>query len=205
MIKSYSNSVFINCPFDDGFKDILYAIIYTVYRCGFVPRSAMEEDNALNSRLSKIENLIQECRFGIHDLSRTESNISSLPRFNMPFEAGLFFGAKKFGNKEQKSKVALVLERQKYLYQQFISDLNGIDTKAHNNEPDKAIKIVRDWLQSSSGRKAIDGHLKITSEYKYFMRDVLPGIAQDAGMEINELTFNDYCLFIETYFEAYMG
>jgi hypothetical protein len=69
MVKSYNNSVFINCPFDDGFKDILYALIYTVYRCGFIPRSALEEDNALNNRLSKIENIIAECRFGIHDLS----------------------------------------------------------------------------------------------------------------------------------------
>jgi hypothetical protein len=204
MVKSYNNSVFINCPFDDGFRDMLYAIIYTVYRCGFIPRSALEEDNALNNRLSKIENLIEECRFGIHDLSRTEMNISSLPRFNMPFEAGVFFGAKKFGNKQQKTKVALVLERQKYLYQQFISDLNGIDTKAHNNEPSKAIKIVRDWLQSSSGRKTIDGHLKIINEYKHFTQNVLPGLVQKAGMEINDLTFNDYCLTVESSLVPYM-
>jgi hypothetical protein len=70
---------------------------------------------------------------------RTETNSESLPRFNMPFEAGLFFGARKFGNTQQKTKIALVLEREKFLYQHFISDLNGIDTKAHNNEPEKAI------------------------------------------------------------------
>ena len=120
MVKSYNNCVFINCPFDEEFRDILYAIIYTVYRCGFIPRSALEEDNALDNRLSKIENLIQECKFGIHDLSRTEVNSYLLPRFNMPFEAGIFFGAKKFGNKQQKTKVALVLERQKHLYQQLL-------------------------------------------------------------------------------------
>ena len=198
MIKSYGNSVFINCPFDDGFKEILYAIVFAVYRCGFRPVSALEEDNALNNRLSKIENLIDECRFGIHDLSRTESNVNGLPRFNMPFELGIFFGAKKFGNAKQKNKVALVLERQKYMYQQFISDLNGIDTKAHNDEPVKAIKIVRDWLQSSSGRTTIDGHLIIIRDYNLFRNGLFREAASRAGMEIDDLTFNDYCLLVET-------
>lgn len=205
MVKSYNNCVFINCPFDEEFRDILYAIIYTVYRCGFIPRSALEEDNALDNRLSKIENLIQECKFGIHDLSRTEVNSYLLPRFNMPFEAGIFFGAKKFGNKQQKTKVALVLERQKHLYQQFISDLNGIDTKAHNNEPKKAIKIVRDWLQSSSGRLAIDGHLKIINDYERYTNDILPNLVQISGLEISDLTFNDYCLCVESSLAPFMG
>ena len=132
-----------------------------------MPRSSLEEENALNNRLSKIENLIDGCRFGIHDLSRTEYNNNALPRFNMPFELGIFFGAKKFGDEKQKSKVALVLEREKYLYQQFISDLNGIDTKAHYNDAEKAIKIVRDWLKSSSGRKTINGHLVIIGTIMY--------------------------------------
>ncbi len=115
MIKSYDNSVFINCPFDENYKEIFYAIIFTVYRCGFVPRSSLEQDNALENRLSKIEKIIEECRFGIHDISRTEINANALPRFNMPFELGIFFGAKKFGDVRQRHKTALVLEYQKYL------------------------------------------------------------------------------------------
>ena len=205
MVASYNNSVFINCPFDDGFKEIFNAIVYTVYRCGFEPVSALKEDNALNNRLSKIENQIENCRFGIHDLSRTETNSSDLPRFNMPFELGIFFGAKKFGDEKQKTKVALVLERKKYLYQQFISDLNGIDTKAHNNDPKTAIKIVRDWLQSSSGRKTIDGHLTIARNYQDFITNVLPGMVFESGLELNNLSFNDYCLIVETSLIPYMG
>ena len=197
MIKSYSNSVFINCPFDEGFKEMLYAIVFTVYKCGFMPRSALEEDNALHNRLSKIENIIEQCKYGIHDLSRIETNISGLPRFNMPFELGVFFGAKKFGDDQQNNKVALILEKQKYLYQQFISDINGVDTKAHNNDPKKAIKIVRDWLQVSSDRTIIDGHLKIIKDYSDFNENVLPGMVQESGLDINDLTFNDFCLIVE--------
>ena len=197
MVKDFSNSVFINCPFDDDFKELLHAIIYTVYKCGFVPRSAMEEDNALINRLSKIEFIIKQCRFGIHDLSRTEINKSSLPRFNMPFELGIFFGAKKFGDEQQKTKVALVLEKQKYLYQQYISDLNGIDTKAHENSIEKIIKIVRNWLQSASGRKTIDGHLRIIDDYTNFRNVVLLGASNKLGLETNDVPFNDYCLIVE--------
>lgn len=197
MDRTFNNSVFINCPFDEGYKDIFYAILYAVFHCGFNPKCSLEEDNALNNRLSKIEHLIEQCKYGIHDLSRTETNSNSLPRFNMPFELGIFFGAKKFGDEEQKKKVALVLEREKYLYQQFISDLNGIDTKAHNNEIEKAIKIVRDWLKSASGRTTINGHLVIIKDYKIFSSQLLPKLVKREGLEINDLTFTDYCLIVE--------
>src|ERR1700679_3192363 len=100
---SHNTFVFINCPFDDGFKDILYAMVFTVYRCGFTPRSALEEDNALENRLSKIERIIHECKFGIHDISRTEVNEKGLPRFNMPFELGMFFGLKSHPDVHQKT------------------------------------------------------------------------------------------------------
>lgn len=204
MTMAYNNSVFINCPFDDGFRDLLYAIVFTVYKCGFIPRSALEEDNALENRLSKIENIIGQCRLGIHDLSRIETNNEGLPRFNMPFELGIFFGAKKFGNEAQKCKIALVLERQKYLYQKFISDLSGVDTKAHNGDPKKAIKIVRDWLQTYAGKTTIEGHLPIINGYKTFREDFLPKIILKSGLDINELTFNDYCLIVEASMKPYM-
>src|ERR1700733_2480772 len=182
--------VFINCPFDDGYKDMLYAMVFTVYRCGFIPRSALEKDNALENRLSKIEKIIRECKFGIHDISRTEVNENGLPRFNMPFELGMFFGFKSHPYDHQK-KVALVLEKKKYLYQQYISDLSGIDTTAHNNDPLLLIKIVRDWLQSSSNRKNIDGHITIISEYNKF-RKKMPQLVKSLGLESGRLTFVDY-------------
>ncbi len=201
---SNNSFVFINCPFDEEFKDMLYAIVFVVYRCGFKPRSALQEDNGLINRLAKIEKLIEECRFGIHDISRTESNNYSLPRFNMPFELGIFFGAKKFGNQKQKGKIALVLDREKYLYQQYISDLNGIDTKAHGGNPANAIKIVRDWLRVCSGVKSIDGHVKIVKEYTEF-RQKMPVIVADSGLDITDLTFTDYCVMVEEALSLNMG
>jgi hypothetical protein len=127
----YEVAVFINCPFDDVYKPILRAIIFTVMRCGFVPRSALEEDNGLQNRLDKIQQVIAGCRYGIHDISRTSLNENGLPRFNMPFELGLFFGAQRYGNRLQQTKSAVIFDTERFRYQQFISDLNGVDIKEH--------------------------------------------------------------------------
>jgi hypothetical protein len=113
----FPDSVIINCPFDKTYLPLLYSIIFTVYRCGFLPKSALGENNALTNRIDKIVSLIRDCRYGIHDLTRTEINDNNLPRFNMPFEYGIFYGACKLGDKTQRNKVVLVLEREKYSYQ----------------------------------------------------------------------------------------
>jgi len=109
----------------------------------------------------------------------------------------LFFGAQEYGTDQQKEKVALVLEREKFQSQKFLSDLSGIDTNAHNNETYRAIKIVRDWLKTSSDELSIPGHLTINNHYIDFTKNILPATVEKLGLELNELTFSDYCLFVE--------
>ena len=113
-IAGYNDSVFINCPFDEQYKPILHATVYAICRCGFTPKSARDEDDGSDNRLDKIIRKIKDCRYGIHDLSRIELNTAGFPRFNMPFELGIFFGAKNLGDKKQKGKNALVFERKKF-------------------------------------------------------------------------------------------
>lgn len=199
MDDNYNNNVFINCPFDQDFALKLQSIVFTVYRCGFFPISALSEDNALNNRLNKIETLVENSKYGIHDISRIELNNQGFPRFNMPFELGLFFGSKKFGNKIQKNKNALIFERTKFSYQNYFSDLNGIDTKAHNNEISLIIR-----LKTASQRKTIPGHLKIIQDFNNFQTD-LPTILNNLGLETQTLAFNDLCLIIEEFLEPIMN
>ena len=100
-----TDNVFINCPFDTDYKALFYAIVFRVHDCGFVARCALEEGDASQVRIDKIYSIIAECRYGIHDISRTELDENfGLPRFNMPLELGIFLGAKKFGTGEQKKK-----------------------------------------------------------------------------------------------------
>jgi hypothetical protein len=193
---NYNDSVFINCPFDSQYLPILRGITYTIYRCGFFPRTAMDEDNASDARLEKIMRMIKECRYGIHDLSRTEAGNHGLPRFNMPFELGIFFGAKYLGGKIHGTKNALIFERTKYSYQRYISDINGMDTKAHHNRVSTAMEKVRDWLRVSSRRAAIPGYRVIHAEYAAFKRS-LPAIVAEIGFGLDQLPFMDYQKIVE--------
>ena len=46
---------------------------------------ALEDGDAGQVRIDKIYNIIEDCRYGIHDIPRTELDaISCLPRFNTP-------------------------------------------------------------------------------------------------------------------------
>lgn len=122
MVKDYTSNVFVNCPFDDGYKPLLNAMTFAIFDCGFVPRCALEEDNSGNVRFEKIKNIIAACKFGVHDISRTElDDCNGLPRFNMPLELGVFLGAQRFGDANQKKKNTLVLDRVQYRYQELCS------------------------------------------------------------------------------------
>lgn len=195
--ETYNDNVFINCPFDEEYKSLMHAIIFTIYHCGFYPKCALGEDDGTQLRLNKINSLIEDCKYGIHDISRTElDKQNKLPRFNMPFELGLFFACKEFGNKTHKKKKALILDKEAYRYQKFISDLNGIDPRAHGNNVDKIIKICRDWLTISSKRKTIPGENFIRRNFIEFNKD-FPKLARVSGLDEEQMKFNDLCTFME--------
>ena len=195
-LPRYSDNVFLNCPFDLAYNPLFNAMVFAVHDCGFNARCALEEEDASQVRIDKIYNIIETCRYGIHDISRTElDKTSGYPRFNMPLELGVFLGAKKFGINEQKRKSCLILDKEPYRYQQFISDIAGQDIQAHNNNPEEIIKVVRNWLRNASKRETIPSGSIIWEHYQDFMRD-LPQLAQECQLEIEELIFNDYTLML---------
>jgi hypothetical protein len=187
-----SNHVFINCPFDSAYRPTFNAIVFAVYDLGFVARCALEEDDAAEFRLSKIERIVEECRFGIHDLSAVAlDTATNLPRFNMPFELGLFLGCKRFGSEAQNKKKCLVLDRDPYRYRAFISDISGQDIRSHNGESERAIREVRDWLRAASRRRTLPGGGEILEHYRRFQND-LPRICTELSLEPDRLTFLDF-------------
>ncbi len=192
----YTDNVFINCPFDAVYKPLFDAMVFTVHDCGFIARCALEEEDASQVRIDKIYTIIADCRYGIHDISRTELDENSgFPRFNMPLEFGVFLGAKKFGVVEQKRKKCLVLDKELYRYQQFISDIAGQDIQAHNNEVEAIVRVVRNWLRTASGRQTIPGGNIIWERYQTFLRD-LPQTVEECRLDVADLTFNDYIFVI---------
>ncbi|ATY34822.1 hypothetical protein [Sphingomonas psychrotolerans] len=186
-----TDDVFINCPFDPDFKPIFQALVFTIFACGFRPRSARELDDGGQTRIEKLYGLIQECRYGIHDLSRTEPDKDhALPRFNMPLELGLFLGAKRYGDTAQHDKRLLILDIERFRYQKFISDLAGMDIHEHGGRAEAAIRETRDWLANVSRRQISSGD-KIVRLYDQFSAD-LPALAAALEFDPAKIPYVDF-------------
>jgi hypothetical protein len=131
-----SKSVFVNCPFDDGFREIFRAIIFTVISSGYHPRCALDSTDGAEIRVSKIAKIIRECDWGIHDLSRIEIDpVAGVPRFNMPLELALHLGARLFGQGRHRRKRALILEAKAHRYDAALSDISGQDIEVTQTIP----------------------------------------------------------------------
>ena len=129
--------------------------------------------------------LIEDCKYGIHDLSRTELDpILKLPRLNMPFELGLDLGSKRYGNKRLRQKCHLILDTQKYRYKAFVSDLGGQDLEAHSDSAATAIRVVRNWLSSQHDLTGtIAGAAHMIRRYEKFQAE-LPALCEGLKLEI---------------------
>jgi hypothetical protein len=191
-MPAYEDSVFLNVPFDRRYSRLSEAIIFAVHDCGFVARSALEVEDSGQARVEKILTIIQECKFGIHDISRAGIDRNTkLARFNMPLELGFFLGAKRYGFERDRDKRCLILDRDRYRYRNFCSDIAGQDIRAHADDPRTAVRAVRDWLSSYRSKVLTPGGKAVFERYERF-RAQLPRQARDLKLDHRELTFGDY-------------
>jgi hypothetical protein len=164
------------------------AIVFSVLACGFTPRCALELDNAGQVRFDKIVALIRDCHLGIHDISYMELD-GDLPRFNMPFELGVFLGADRFGTGWVGQKACTIFDREAFRYQRALSDISGQDIRAHGCDPQRASGETRLWLSHHVGPGAqIPGAAAIWGMYREFEGE-LPALAAASMREDGELTF----------------
>ncbi len=190
--KAYSRQVFLNCPFDEEFRPLYEAIIFGTLACGFVIRCAREREDSGEPRIAKINDIIRDSKFGIHDISRVELDpVNRLPRFNMPLELGLFLGAKAFSSDvKQRDKRCLILDIESYRYQKFISDIAGQDIRAHHGDPLRALTETRQWL-ASVAKHQLPGTLEIKNAYAAFGRE-LPEILASLGLDRSDLRYAEF-------------
>jgi hypothetical protein len=179
--------VFINCPYDADYLPLLQAMVFTVHACGFVARLAMLESGSERVRLDRLVELVRGCRFGIHDLSRVQwTGDDVLPRFNMPFELGMAYGAFRLGTGRCRQMQLLVLEAEAFRHQRTLSDIAGLDSKVHGNSADTLIGCVRDFLANHVDPRPM-GPTRLRELYEEF-RTELPGLATQHGLTVAELT-----------------
>lgn len=182
-------AVFINCPFDEQYRPIFEAVVFAVHRCGFLARCALEDGSSDAVRIDKIVRLIGECQLGIHDLSRVDTE-GKLPRFNMPFELGVFVGAQHYRTESERPRGGLILELERYQHQKFLSDLSGNDFEAHRGKSEEAVSAVRKFLSGHS-EAPVPGRDRILRDYEFF-RTVLPTLLQEKQQDMASLTFREF-------------
>jgi hypothetical protein len=197
---SFEKNIFINCPFDNDYFPLLKSILFTVIYLDYNPKISETADSG-STRINKIKDLIKFSKYSIHDLSRIQSD--PLPRFNMPFECGIDIGFKIVGSGRLKEKVCLILETEKYRYQQFISDIAGNDIRAHEDKPELVSKHIRDWLTIQTGDRLVD-YLTIWGDYNEFKTEFdMELISNNRNPnDISALTFTDIIDFMSTWIDA---
>ncbi len=192
--------VFINCPFDDEYGDMMRAIAFAVAACGYEPACALDESDSGRIRFDKLKALVETCDLSVHDLSRIElSGDAQTPRFNMPFELGLYLGAKHFGGRRQRQKRCLVLAKGRREWAPTMSDLAGVDPAFHGGKPDNAIKAVRDFLHWTPEHRMLPGETSLIGDHHRFLRD-LPKIAEAARQTPEEaMRYRNYVTFLQQF------
>jgi hypothetical protein len=125
-----AESVFLNIPYDSHFQNLFLAYIAAISAFGFIPRATLEIPSS-QRRLERILQLIEECRYSVHDLSRVQLDRARprTPRFNMPFELGLTIGLERAMRNKH---VWVVCESEAHRIQKSLSDLNGTDIYVHD-------------------------------------------------------------------------
>lgn len=200
----YDESIFVNCPFDKEYTPILNAVLFAIFDCGFVPRCTKEIDDASAIRIESIFKLIDSSKYGVHDISRTEvGHDHNLPRFNMPLELGIFLGSKKFGAKKHRTKACLILDKKRYRYHKFISDIGGQDIESHDNQPKKALIKVRDWLGNKCSFPPPSGNI-IWNRYQEFQKD-LPTMCGKLRLDPKALTYGDYTHLVPEWLRRFVS
>ena len=186
-----AKQVFINCPFDAAYLPMFDAILFGLMVSGFTPSCALESADAGDVRIEKLIRIIRRCRLAVHDLSRVQVGaVSNLPRFNMPFELGLWLGARHFGARDQRTKCCLIFDTESFRYQRFISDIAGQDPTPHADDPMRIVQAIRNWLQTTFPHLSLPGGIVLAERFSQFL-EARAELANDAELTITELTFVD--------------
>lgn len=193
MVGEFEKNVFVNCPFDEDYRQLLLGIVFTIIYFGYKPRLSLERADSAETRIQKILGLIEESKFGIHDLSRiVSSDKGEHYRMNMPFELGIDYGCQKLKGDKWTQKKILILEKERYRFQKALSDLSGSDIKSHDDQVHKAILAVRNWFvteelkRGDSGNKVWDSF----NDFEAYLYDEVvekDGHTSTADVQVSEI------------------
>ena len=187
--KTIEKAVFLNIPYDSQFHNLCLAYICAIASFGLVPRATLEIPGT--RRLDRIIELIEQCAFSVHDLSRVERFAPTrLPRFNMPFELGLAVAWQKLRNRKH---LWYVFETERYRADKTLSDLAGADVYVHKG----TVKGVLQQISNAFVREKRRATFAQMMQVYRITRRALPSILQKSGSESifdGARAFRDVCV-----------
>jgi hypothetical protein len=166
-----NNAVFINIPYDQGFRRLYLAYIVGLAHLGLEPRATLGIPGG-ERRLDRILELIQSCRYSIHDLSRVQLDRKppATPRFNMPFELGLSVTWAKLN---PHAHSWFVFESKARRVQKSLSDLNGSDPNIHNGTIEGVMReLCNAFVRSRSERPSVPAMIKTYRDLSQRLNDI---------------------------------
>ena len=185
-----TESVFLNIPYDSAFENLYLAYIAGVSAFGLKPRAALEIPTS-NRRLDRILDLIQECEYSIHDMSRVQLDRARprTPRLNMPFELGLTVALE---HTAIPGHAWVVCESQKFRLKKSLTDLDGTDPYIHGNKIRGLFRELGNAFVRNRNQPAVDEMMKVYGILRANFKSVLHRAGADHPF--NARVFRDLCV-----------
>jgi hypothetical protein len=133
---AFDRSVFLGLHGGSLTVPFLTAAVLPVVAYGIKPRSVLETSMPSFSRLERLQALIAQCRYSIHDVGA--SSTSDSIKQNAPFVLGLALGAVTSGAIERRD-ILVVGNRVNFA---TISDLSGLDVEYYDGDRLKLLQII---------------------------------------------------------------
>ena len=164
-------SVFLNLPYDHGFRNLFLAYVSGTTAFGLIPRATLEIPGGAR-RLDRIRSLIESCRYSIHDMSRVQLDRTppATPRFNMPFELGLTVGQT---TSRYSQHTWFVFEMRRWRLQKSLSDLNGTDPYVHQGTPNGVFRELSNAFVRQKAQPTIAEMFRIYDALRANVRTIL--------------------------------
>lgn len=170
------DSAFLNIPYDDQYRELYFAFIAGLCAFALIPSTSLEVPGG-ERRLDRIFELMTNCRYSFHDLSRVQLDRDAprTPRFNMPFELGLLVGWLK--TNRNSSHTWFVFESVERRLQKSLSDLDGTDPYIHEGKVRGVLRQLSNALVKTKYEPTVQ---QMYSIYRY-IKTVSPLIIRSCG------------------------
>jgi hypothetical protein len=177
-LSQYLNyQVFLNYPFDEVYAPLERAMHFAVVAANLIPVCAKDLTAPDKPRLKMIIDMVDNCFYSAHDLSRTRGK----PRMNMPLEFGMALYPA-ITTQWEHHRCAFFVSNTKW--QKYVSDLSGLDPFIHEDNPSTVLREMYDWLISvappNQVRKKLAAH-DIIEQFKVFKKELSRVYGDEAG------------------------